>query len=77
MSCELAQKVYEQAKDRLEEYVNHAPPTLDDRLGPGAGERDQEIERLKHAVDIAKEAYERAKADHVEVQTSGQAVYPR
>jgi hypothetical protein len=66
MSCELAQKVYEQAKDRLEEYVSHAPPSAGDRLGPGAGEREQEIERLKHAVDIAEQAYERAKLDHVD-----------
>lgn len=67
MSCELAQKVYEQAKDRLEEYVNQAPPEAGDRLAPGPGERAQEVERLRDAVAMAEEAYEHAKAEHVEV----------
>lgn len=66
MSYELAQKVYEQAKDRLEEYVNQAPPPASDRLAPDVGVRDQEVERLRHAVEVAKEAYEHAKAQHDE-----------
>lgn len=65
MSCELARKIYEQAKDRLEEYVNQAPTSAGDRLGPGAGERSQEIQRLRHAVEMAEQAYERARAEHV------------
>ena len=64
MSCELALKLYEQAKDRLEDYVNQTPPPDGNRLAPGAGEREQEVERLRHAVDLAEEAYERAKAEH-------------
>lgn len=66
MSCELALKVYEQAKDRLEEYVNQSPPAPGDRLAPNPGGRDQEVERLKHAVEMARQAYEQAKAEHVE-----------
>ena len=64
MSCEQAQELYEQAKDRLEEYVNHAPDSEGDRLAPGPGERAQEIERLRHAVEMAEQAYEKAKIDH-------------
>lgn len=64
MSYELALKAYEQAKDRLEEYVGKEPPAAGDRLAPNAGARQQEIERLKHAVEMAEAAYEQAKAEH-------------
>lgn len=67
MSCELALKIYEQAKDRLQEYVDQAPPSPGDRLAPNAGAREQEVERLRHAVAMAQQAYLRAKAEHVEV----------
>ena len=64
MSYELALKTYEQAKDRLEEYLNQEPPAHGDRLAPNAGARQQEVERLRHAVEVAKTAYEQAKAQH-------------
>jgi hypothetical protein len=64
MSYELALKAYEQAKDRLEEYVNQEPPAHGDRLAPNPGARQQEVERLRHAVDMAEAAYQHAKAEH-------------
>lgn len=64
MSYELALKTYEQAKDRLEKYQSQEPPAHGDRLAPNAGARQQEIERLRHAVEVAKTAYEHAKAQH-------------
>jgi hypothetical protein len=67
MSCELALKIYEQAKDRLQEYVDQPPPAAGDRLAPGPGERAQEVERLRHAIEMAEQAYEHARAEHVEV----------
>jgi len=66
MSQELTQKLYQQAKDRLEEYVNQEPPAHGDRLAPSAGARQQEIERLRHAVEVAEEAYAKARAGHTE-----------
>ena len=66
MSGELAFKLYQQASDRLEEYIRHAPPASDEHPAPSPGEREQEIERLRHAVELAKQAYVRARADHAE-----------
>lgn len=66
-SCDEALKLYEQAKDRLEEYFNK-PEDPSDRLDPGPGQREQEIERLQHAVVLAADAYERAKKEgHIAV----------
>lgn len=65
MSYELALKAYEQAKDRLEEYENQEPPAQGDRLAPNAGARQQEVERLRHAVEVAQAAYEHAEAEHI------------
>ena len=66
MSYETALKAYEQAKDRLVEYENQEPPAHGDRLAPSAGARQQEVERLRHAVEVAQAAYEHAQAQHVE-----------
>lgn len=66
MSCEMALKIYEQAKDRLDEYVNQAPSPDRDRMAAGRDEQHQEIERLKHAVEMARQAYEHARAEHVD-----------
>jgi len=68
MSYELELKMYEQAKDRLEEYLRQEPPAAGDRLAPNAGERHQEVQRLRHAVEMAEQAYEHAKAraGHIE-----------
>lgn len=64
MSCELAFKLYQQASDRLAEYINQAPSSSDGHTVPTPGEREQEIERLRRAVETAEEAYVRARADH-------------
>ena len=67
MSCELARELYLQARDRLERYVNEPPPSHDDRLAPGPGERLQEQQRLANAARLAGKAYAIAKAEHVDV----------